>query len=70
MEISKENVFKVGYAPIVEQETNKNKRWTSKFLKFIYRNKMLTTAIVVFIMCVTLNLILVYNFMRILASAY
>lgn len=70
MEISKENVFKVGYAPVIGEKKIKRKKWTSRIIKFIYKNKILTTAAIVFIMCVTLNIILIYNFMRILITAY
>ena len=42
------------------------KKRTSNIVKFIYKNKILFTAIIIFFMCVTLNLILVYNFMMIL----
>ena len=42
---------------------------TSKLIKFIKNNKLITISALIFIMCVSLNFILIYNFMRVLAMA-
>ena len=65
MEFSKENVFKVGYTSTLQEKTKK-KKWTSKFLKFIHNNKIISISIIVFFMCVMMNLFLIFNFLKIL----
>ena len=47
-------------------ENSEEKKSTSYILKFIGKHKIITTSIVIFLMCCTLNFILIYNFMKIL----
>lgn len=47
-------------------QNSKVKKSTSYILKFISEHKLISTSIVIFIMCCTLNFILIYNFMKIL----
>ena len=68
MDISKENVFKVDYTAVLGREKIKKKRWTSSLKEFIVNNKLITLTIVVFSVCLTLNLVLIYNFMKILEN--
>ncbi len=65
MEISKKNIFKVGYTSTLQKKL-KNKRWTSKLLKFIRDNKIISISIIIFVMCVGMNLLLIYNFLKVL----
>ena len=65
MDISKENIFKVGYTSTLPKK-GENKKWTSKFFKFIRNNKIISISMILFIMCVGMNLILIYNFLKIL----
>ena len=65
MDISKENIFKVGYTSTLQKNVE-NKKWTSKFLKFIRNNKIISISIIVFFMCVMMNLFLIYNFLKVL----
>lgn len=44
----------------------KLRNWTSKIIKCIYDNKIIAISIGVFFICVVMNLVLIYNFMRIL----
>ena len=69
MEISKENVFKVEYTPILSVGIDKPKKRTRHIIKFIKKNKILAIAGIVFIGCVCLNFMLIYNFLRILSIA-
>ena len=48
----------------------KDKKSTSYILKFINEHKLITASIIIFLMCCTLNFILIYNFMAILANNY
>ena len=63
MNISKKNVFNVKYTPIQE---NKNINWTSRIIKYFRKNKIIMVLAIVFFTCVGMNLILIYNFLRIL----
>ena len=45
---------------------NENQDATSKFLKFICNNKIISISIIVFFMCVMMNLFLIFNFLKIL----
>ncbi len=65
MEISKKNIFNVEYTSVLDK-SSKNKKWTSTFIKFIRDNKLISISIIVFMMCVGMNLILIYNFFKIL----
>ncbi len=66
MEISKENVFKVEYTSVLGGKTRRNS--TSKIKKFIKSNKIISITILIFIMCFSINIILIYNFMKILEN--
>ena len=65
MEISKDNIFGVKYTSVLEKKSTKKKR-TSTFLKFMRENKLISISIIVFLMCVGMNLILIFNFFKIL----
>ena len=47
-------------------QNSKVKKSTSSIVKLIGKHKIITTSIVIFLMCCTLNFILIYNFMKIL----
>ena len=66
MDISKENIYNVKYTSVIERGTLKKKRWTSKIKQFIRENRIISIATILFIMCVGMNLTLIYNFMKIL----
>ena len=66
MEISKENIYDVKYTSIFKGENVNRRKWTSNLKKFIRENKIISISIVLFIMCVGMNLTLIYNFMKIL----
>jgi len=67
MEISKENIFNVKYTSVLEKR-GKKKRWTSNIVRFIRDNKLISISIIVFLMCVGINLILIFNFFKILTT--
>ena len=67
MEISNENVFKMRYTSTLGKRVQKN-RTSRKIKDFIINNKIISIAILVFVMCVGVNLVLIYNFMRILSN--
>ena len=67
MEISNENIFKMRYTSTLGKRVQKN-RTSRKIKDFIINNKIISIAILVFVMCVGVNLVLIYNFMRILSN--
>ena len=67
MEISNENVFKMRYTSTLGKRVQKN-RTSRKIKDFIINNKIISIVILVFVMCVGVNLVLIYNFMRILSN--
>lgn len=66
MEISKENIYDVKYTSILKGNSFKKRKWTSNLKKIIHEKKIISISIVIFIMCVGMNLFLIYNFMKIL----
>jgi uncharacterized membrane protein (DUF485 family) len=68
MEFSKENIFKIEYTSVFGQETNKKNKWTSKLLKFIKQNKLISITLTVFFLCLLFNFVLIFNFMQILEN--
>lgn len=66
MEISKENIYDVKYTSILKERNSDKRKRTSNLKRFIRENKIISISIVLFIMCVGMNLILIYNFMKIL----
>lgn len=68
MESSKENVFKMEYTSVFGQEKIKKEKWTSKLAKFINENKLISITLAIFAFCVSLNFILVFNFVRIIEN--
>lgn len=66
MEFSKENIYDVKYTSILKERNSDKRKRTSNLKRFIRENKIISISIVLFIMCVGMNLILIYNFMKIL----
>lgn len=66
MEISNENMFKIGYSGILGQAKNKKEKKTSKIINFISKHKIITLFMLLFCTCCTLNFVLIYNFIQIL----
>jgi len=66
MSISKENIYNIKYTAIIGENNKKRKNWTSKLKRIIYKNKIISIFISIFIGCVIMNLFLIYNFLKIL----
>ena len=49
-------------------EIMNNKKRTSYIKEFIFKNKIISLTVFIFFMCFTLNAVLIYNFMMILAK--
>ena len=70
MEYTKDVFFKVRYNTNLNRLQIEKERWTSKLLKKIRDHKLLTTAIIAFFMFSTLNIVMIYSFMKILQNIW
>lgn len=68
MEIAKEKFFEVRYDTKLDKLVIKKERIRSKISRLIRKHKLITTAIISFIMFSILNIAMIYNFMRILQN--
>ena len=63
MEILKEKKY---YAELIKKKETKKRGWTSNFLKYLKRNKIISISIILFFLCVNLNIFLIFKFLKIL----
>ena len=63
---SKENIYDVKYTSIFKGKYFKKRNWTSNFRRIIRDNRIISIFIILFIMCVGMNLTLIYYFMKII----
>ncbi len=67
MEYAKENVLKLGtFNTEVERLNLKREKRTSKIFKIIQKHKFISTVIGLFFLFSAINIILIYNFFKIL----
>lgn len=66
MKISKDNMYNYKYTSVLEGKELRLREWTRRLKKFIRKNRIISISMVLFIMCVGMNLILIYNFLKIL----
>lgn len=72
MKILKRNMFYTIYTPITDEckKISKIKKWTGHLSNFVKNNKIITLSICIFFIFLTFNFVLIYNFLKILESAY
>lgn len=68
MEYAKDEIFQIRYNTNLNRLQIGHEKWTSRLLKTMKRHKLITTTIIAFMMFSTVNLIMIYNFMKILQS--
>lgn len=68
MEYTKDVFFKIRYNSDLNKLKIEKERWTSRLTKTIKNHKLLTTTIVAFFMFSTLNIIMIYSFMKVLTN--
>lgn len=68
MEYAKDEVFQIRYNTNLNRLQIGHERWTNRLLKTMKRHKLITTAIISFFMFSTVNVIMIYNFMKILQN--
>ena len=70
MEYTKDVFFKVNYNTDLNRLEIAEESWTSKLIKKIKNHKLLTTIIIAFAMFSTLNIAMIYSFMKILQNIW
>lgn len=68
MEYAKDNISRIKYKMRLNRLQIEDERWASKLLKKIQHHKLLTTIVIAFVMFSTLNIVMIYNFMKILQN--
>lgn len=68
MEYAKDEIFKVRYNTKLNRLEMNSDHWTSRCYQKMKRHKLLTTVIIAFFMFATINLAMIYSFMKILQS--
>ncbi len=68
MEYTKDVFFKVNYNTDLNRLEITEESWTSKLIKKIKNHKLLTTIVIAFAMFSTLNIAMIYSFMKILQN--
>lgn len=68
MEYAKDEIFQIRYNTNLNRLEIGHQRWTSRMIKTIKRHKLITTVIVAFITFSTINIFMIYNFMKILQN--
>lgn len=68
MEYAKDEVFQIRYHTKLNRLQIKEESWTSKCWKKIRKHKLLTTTIIAFFMFATINMVMIYSFMKMLQN--
>lgn len=67
-EYAKDEVFQVKYYTPLNRLEGEKKSWTSRCIQKIKNHKLLTTSVITFLMFAFLNVIMIFNFVRILQN--
>ncbi|MCI9087866.1 MAG: hypothetical protein HFJ32_04880 [Clostridia bacterium] len=67
MEYTKDMILQVRYGEINRTLKNKKEKRTSKFLEGIQKHKLMTTAVISAIIFISIDVMLITNFMHILS---
>lgn len=70
MEYAKDEIFSIKYNSSIDRLQFKKQKWTSKIIEKINRHRIISSAIILFILLASMNFILIYNFMNILQTVY
>ena len=68
MEFAKDEIFQINYNKRKDRVEIKHKNWTSKIKEKMKQNKLLSTAIIAFVLFSLMNIIMIYNFLNILQN--
>ncbi len=56
----------MNYNTLLGEKVIKKRNWTSRILNFIKKNKIVSISIVLFLLCVNVNLVLMAKFLHVL----
>lgn len=65
MEYAKEDLFNIRYNTKINRVKIQKESWTSSFIKKIKRHKLATTVVLTFFTFSIINVVMIWNFMRI-----
>lgn len=68
MEYAKDEVFQIRYNTKLNRIEIGGESWINRLGKKIKRHKLLTTTIIAFFMFSTINVVMIYSFMKILQN--
>ncbi len=68
MEYAKDEIFQVRYTTNLNKLQMKGESWTSRWGKKMKKHKLLTMCILAFFMFATMNIVMIYSFMKILQN--
>ena len=68
MEYAKDEGFQITYNTKLNRLENMRENGTSRWHEKIKEHKLLTTAIITFLMFSTINVVMIYSFMKILQN--
>lgn len=68
MELAKNHFFDVKYNTKLDKLEIQRESWISKLSKTIKRHKLISTITIAFLMFSTLNIVMIYSFMKILQN--
>lgn len=68
MEYAKDKIFKIRYNNNLNRLEIGHKKWTSRFIKTVKRHKLIFISVIAFIIFSIANVIMIFNFMKILQN--
>lgn len=68
MELAKNHFFEVRYNTKLDKLEIQRESWISKLSKTIKRHKLISTITIAFLMFSTLNIVMIFSFMKILQN--
>ncbi len=68
MELAKNHFFEVKYNTKLDKLEIQRESWISKLSKTIKRHKLISTITIAFLMFSTLNIVMIFSFMKILQN--
>lgn len=68
MEYYDNDIFKMRYSSLLGDNKTKKIKWTSKISNKMKKHKIITVSTIIFLLCLILNFVLIYNFFKILEN--
>lgn len=65
----KEKIFNIGYSAYLNTKKKRGQNWTSKIFEKLEKHKVLVMCLTIIGICVVMNCLLIYNFIRIIEQS-